>query len=151
MREVTVAAGGAPVPKAPDAQHYIDFGRFLRQQRELRGLELGSVAKSTKIPPTLLEALEAGHSERFPERVFMLNYIRSYATAVGMSPDDAMNRYQEIPGVPEAEHFNPAALEVARRERALTTLWLVLAGGAVGALGFALNVMTELAVKYTHR
>jgi len=134
-----------------DASHYIEFGRFLQQQRELRGLTLETVGKATKIPPTLLEALEAGHAERFPERVFVLNYIRSYAMAVGMSADDAVNRYQQIPGVPVAEHFDPAELEVVRRTRAITTLWLVLAGLSIGVLGFAFNVMTELAQKFAHR
>jgi cytoskeletal protein RodZ len=134
-----------------ESKHYIDFGQFLQQQRELRGQSLDEVAKSTKIPPTLLEALEAGHSERFPERVFVLNYIRSYAAAVGMSGDDAVNRYQQIPGVPVAEHFDPAELEVVRRTRALTTLWLVLAAVSVGALGLAFDVMTELARKYAYR
>ena len=128
-----------------------EFGQFLRQQRELRGLSLEVVAQSTKIPPTLLEALEAGHAERFPERVFVLNYIRSYAAAIGLSGDDAVNRYQEIPGVPVAEHFDPVELEVVRRSTALTTMWLVLAALSVGALGLAFNLMTELAQKYAHR
>ncbi len=131
--------------------HYIEFGRYLREQRELRGLSLDAVGKTTKIPPTLLEALEAGHAERFPERVFVLNYIRSYAAAVGMSGDAAVTRYQEIPGVPVAEHFDPAELEVARRERALTTLWLVLAAIAVVAVGLAFSAMPELAFKYANR
>lgn len=131
--------------------HYIEFGQFLREQREARGLSLEVVGKSTKIPPTLLEALEAGHAERFPERVFVLNYIRSYAMAVGMSADDAVTRYQGIPGVPVAEHFDPAELEVVRRTRAITTLWLVLAGVSMGLVGFGFNVMTELALKYAHR
>lgn len=150
MREASIAASRVKVAGA-ETEHYIEFGRFLRQQRELRGLSLDSVGQSTKIPPTLLAALEAGHSERFPERVFVLNYIRSYATAVGMSADEAMNRYQEIPGVPVAEHFDPAELEVLRRTRALTTLWLVLAGTSVGALGLAFSLMAEVALKYANR
>ena len=66
-----------------------DFGRYLKQQRELRGLSVDDVVKATRIPPTLVGALETGHGERFPERVFVVNYIKSYARVVGLSPDDA--------------------------------------------------------------
>lgn len=141
MSEVVVA----------EANTYIEFGRSLQAQREEKGLSLESVGKVTKISPTLIEALEAGHVERFPERVFVLNYLRSYAIAVGLSSDDVVRRYQQIPGVPLAEKFDPAGLEVVRRSRAYTTLWLVVAAISIGTLGFAFNVMTELAVKYTHR
>ncbi len=130
---------------------YIELGKSLQTRREEKGLSLEAVGRATKIPPTLIEALEAGHVERFPERVFVLNYLRSYAAAVGLSGDEVVERYQRIPGVPLAEKFDPAGLEVVRRGRAYTTLWLVVAAISVGALGFAFNVMTELAVKYTHR
>lgn len=130
---------------------YGDFGRYLRRQREMRGLSIDEVARSTKIPPTLLGALEEGQAERFPERVFVLNYIRSYANVVGLSADEALNRFQEIPGAPQAEHFDPGELEQARRERALTAMWVTLAGLALGAAGFALNAMYALALRFANR
>jgi cytoskeletal protein RodZ len=130
---------------------YPGFGRYLQLQRELRGLSLEEVALKTRIPPTLLGALEAGQSERFPERIFVLNYIRSYAGAVGLSPDDAVNRFHEIPESPKAEHFDPAALEVDRRARASTAMWATIAGVSLVGLLLALNAMYELAIRYTHR
>lgn len=130
---------------------YGDFGRYLRQQRELRGMSLDEVARSTKIPPTLLGALEEGQAERFPERVFVLNYIRSYANVVGLSADEALNRFQEIPGAPRAEHFDPASLEAARRERALTAMWLTVAAVALGTGAFAFNALYALALRFANR
>ena len=130
---------------------YLHFGRYLQVQRELRGLSLEEVARQTKIPPTLIGALESGQSERFPERIFVLNYIRSYAGAVGLSPDDAVNRFGEIPGSRKAEHFDPQALEVDRRARASGAMWATIAGAAVVALLLALNAMYDLAIRYTHR
>lgn len=130
---------------------YLAFGRWLRQQRELRGLSVEAIAKTTKIPPTLVGALESGQAERFPERVFLLNYIRSYATAVGLSPDEAVNRFHEIPEAPRAEAFDPAALEVDRRTRASSAMWSTIATVLVVGLLLALNGMFELAIRYTHR
>jgi cytoskeletal protein RodZ len=132
-------------------QDFLAFGRYLRQQRELRGLSVEAVAKATKISPTLVAALESGQSERFPERIFVLNYIRSYATAVGLSPDEALNRFHEIPEAPRAETFDPAALELDRRAHASTAAWSTLAAVLVVGLLLALNGMYELAMRYTHR
>lgn len=133
---------------APD---YVGFGRWLRLQRELRALSIDDVTSKTKIPPTLVDALEEGQAERLPERVFVLNYIRSYASAVGLSPDEAVNRFQEIPEAPKAESFDPAALEKDRRERASSTMWLTIASVVLVAAALGLNAMYELALRYTHR
>ncbi len=130
---------------------YVGFGRYLQVQRELRGLALDDVARQTKISPTLVAALEAGQAERFPSRIFVLNYIRSYATAVGLSPDDAVNRFHEIPESPKAEHFDPAALEVVRQERATSAMWTTIAVVVLSVGALALNAMYELALRYTHR
>jgi cytoskeletal protein RodZ len=130
---------------------YLAFGRWLTQQRELRGLSVEAIAKATKIPPTLVAALETGQAERFPERVFLLNYIRSYATAVGLSPDDAVNRFHEIPEAPRAEAFDPAALESDRRAQASSAMWSTIAAVMVVGLLLALNGLYELTIRYTHR
>ena len=130
---------------------YAGFGRYLQGQRLMRGLSLDDVAQKTKIPPTLIGALESGQSERFPERIFVLNYIRSYATVVGLPPDEALTRFVTIPDAPRKEPFDPAALETERRERASRTLWVTLAVFVVLTALVALNAMHEVAIRYAHR
>ncbi|MET0401105.1 MAG: helix-turn-helix domain-containing protein, partial [Cystobacter sp.] len=39
---------------------YVEFGKYLSQQRELRGLSRDEVSRVTKISPSLLAALEEG-------------------------------------------------------------------------------------------
>jgi cytoskeletal protein RodZ len=75
---------------------YADFGRYLTQQRELRGVSRSEVAKATKIPLNLLTALENGQLERLPERIFVLNYIRAYSQVIGLAEDEAILRFEEI-------------------------------------------------------
>jgi cytoskeletal protein RodZ len=137
-----------PRPTAPD---YVDFGRFLKAQRLRKGLSIDEVSKRTKISPALVGALEEGQSERLPERVFVLNYIKSYAKAVGLSPDAAVSRFEAIPEAPRAEEFDPAALEKARRQRAFASLLVALAVAAAIAWAVALRAMYELALKYANR
>ena len=123
------------------AASFTDFGRFLQQQRELRGLSRDDVARSTRIPPTLVAALEDGQNDRFPELVFVVHHLRAYAQALGLSADDVLNRFHEIPGTLAPTEMSPVVLEQKRRKSA----WLVFAVliGVV-AVGFvALYVWTK--------
>lgn len=130
---------------------YVEFGKYLRQQRMLRGLGVDEIASKTKIPPTLIGALEEGEAERFPERIFLLNYIRSYASVVGLSPDDTVNRFDEMPSAPKPEAFDPKALEAERRERASNTMWATIAAVVTAIALLGLNAVYETAMRFTHR
>jgi cytoskeletal protein RodZ len=120
---------------------FVDFGRYLSQQRQLKGLSRDDIAKATRIPPTLVAALEDGLMERMPESVFVLNYVRSYAAAVGLSADDAVNRFHEIPGTLLPTEQSPVTLEAARQKKALVVLAAVVA--VIVVLGIALYVWTQ--------
>jgi cytoskeletal protein RodZ len=74
------------------------FGRYLTQERELRGLSREEVAKSTKIAPPVLEAMESGDPKRMPAKAYMMGYLRAYASAVGLDADDLVLRWQEVSG-----------------------------------------------------
>jgi cytoskeletal protein RodZ len=120
---------------------YADFGRYLSQQRELRGVSREDVAKLTRIPLNLLVALEMGQVERLPGRIFVLNYIRAYARAIGLEAEEAVLRFEEIERgagapVPEA----PAAASRGRKTRAR----LLLAGGVAVLLAAAYGVLVAL-------
>ena len=104
-----------------------DFGRYLAQQRQLRGLRLEDVSRETKISESLLRALETGQAERMPERIFVLNYVRAYAVAIGLEPEEAVLRYSEAVS-PQEPGPELVTLEKARRQKALRTFGLVAAG-----------------------
>jgi cytoskeletal protein RodZ len=117
---------------------HVEFGKYLSQQRELRGLSRDEVSRVTKISPSLIAALEEGQVERLPSRVFVLNYIRAYATVIGLAPEDAVLRYEEVDkATPEP---SPVVLERERRKRAWVALAVLLVVLGVGA--FAALVMT---------
>lgn len=97
--------------------NFEDFGKYLSQQRELRGLKPDDVARATKIPPALIDALESGLVDRLPGRVFVINYIRAYAQVIGLSPEEAVLRFEEIDKTVQTGP-PPPALERERRRRA---------------------------------
>jgi cytoskeletal protein RodZ len=113
---------------------YLDFGRYLTQQRELRGLSREDVVKATRIPASILTALEEGQVDRLPARVFVLNYVRAYATTIGVAADEALLRYEEIDKTLQSTP-PPAALERQRKTKALVILAVVVVLAAIGGWG----------------
>ncbi len=71
------------------------FGRWLVRERELRGLGRDDVIRATKLAPGTVEALESGEAARIPPRAYVVGYLRAYAGAVGLDPDDVVLRYEE--------------------------------------------------------
>lgn len=94
------------------------FGRYLARERELRGVSLEQIADQTRIGTSNLRALEQDDASRLPARVFVLGYIRAYAQAIGLNPDEAVLRYEELlqksqPAVSEAEARRPRRRRIA--------------------------------------
>ena len=59
--------------------------------------------------------------ERLPSRIFVVNYIKAYASVIGMSPEEAVLRYEEVDKSVPAP--SPVQLEQERRKRAYVTPW----------------------------
>lgn len=76
------------------------FGRYLVRERELRGLSREDVIRTTRLPASAIEAIETGDAERTPHRAYVIVYLRGYAGAVGLDPDDVVLRYEEALGPP---------------------------------------------------
>lgn len=112
--------------------NHADFGRYLSQQRELRSLSKEEVAERTKIPLTVISALEEGQAARLPGRVFVVNYIRAYAQVIGLSPQDAILRFEEV----DLGQTMPSPVTLERKRRKRSWLILVAVGVAV-VLGIA--------------
>jgi cytoskeletal protein RodZ len=53
------------------------------------------VVRVTRLSPLAVEALEEDRFEALPARVFVVGYLRLYAAAIGMNPDEAVLRYEE--------------------------------------------------------
>jgi transcriptional regulator with XRE-family HTH domain len=69
------------------------FGDRVRRQRERRGVTLEAIAKSTKVSKSLFSALERGDCSRWPGGVYSRAYIRAYAEAIGMDPNEAVEDF----------------------------------------------------------
>jgi len=70
------------------------LGAYLRAERERRDLSLRTISESTKVSLPLLEGLESDDISRWPGGIFRRAFVRSYAEAVGLNPDDVYRRFE---------------------------------------------------------
>ena len=71
------------------------FGARLRSHRERRGIDLSTIAQTTKIRAGIFEALERDDTSRWPPGIFRRAFIRAYATAVGLDPESTLTEFLE--------------------------------------------------------
>jgi cytoskeleton protein RodZ len=118
------------------------FGEHLRREREMRGVSLDEIVKSTKISRRLLQALEDEQFDLLPGGIFNKSYVRAYAKCVGIDEEQAVAEYldasQEAPPDTRIIAHQHASIHSDRPlERSGFPLMpvlvlLVVAAGAVG-------------------
>ena len=118
----------------PDsAERLPAFGKWLARERELRGLARDEVVRAVKLAPGVVEALESGDEGRMPPRAYAVGYLRAYAAAVGLDPDEVILRFEEAAG-PAAHAGRRRAPRASRR----TIAAIVVVGAAVAGVLWAL-------------
>ena len=133
MTEPVDPAGAAGLPEPDDEQPTpAAFGRWLRQERELRALSREDVARSTRLAPNVVEGLESGDPARMPPRGYVYGYLRTYAAALGLDPDDVVLRWQEVEGVEAVEP--PARRGASPRVAVAVVIAAAVAAVAAAAL-----------------
>ena len=93
--------------------HPHHIGTELRGARQALGLSYTDVSELTKIQPQFLEAIENLAKSELPSIGYVLGYVRTYASAMGMDGSSAVARYKidsEVPenlGMRDRPHFVP--------------------------------------------
>src|SRR5262245_5688358 len=120
-----------------------DFGGKLRQARERRGISLRQIAASTKISAAALEALERNDISKLPGGIFSRAFVRSYASEVGLDPDETVREFLErFHQEPAPSADNLAVVPIPEEERA----YQELQRKAARVLGIAVVAIPVLAI-----
>ncbi len=83
------------------------FGERLRREREMRGITLESISRTTKIRTAILEALEKEEFNKLPGGIFNKAFVRSYARFLGMNEEQLLKEFIDVAGDPEQPLPNP--------------------------------------------
>jgi hypothetical protein len=103
-----------------------------------RGIGLSELAARTLLSPRIVDKIDEGRFSELPGGLYARSYIRAFASAVGLDPEDAVRELAER--LPSAEDPLPALREIARSG---DPFWLVALND------FALTVRTRVAAVTT--
>lgn len=114
-------------------------GDLFRQYRERRGLSLDDIFNHTRIRRSYLEALETGRYDLLPAHIYARNFVRNYAAALELDPDQMLILFEED-AKGQLKEPQPE-FKIRPEESRLPALWLVLLtlfvlGGAYGGWYF---------------
>ncbi len=114
-----------------------DFGMKMRRLREERGVSLRQIADVTRISVSVLEALERNDISRLPGGIYGRAFVRSYATEVGLDPEQAVRDFLSqfpqdsvIAGSPHATDLG----HVAPSRRGGSSIVVVVISVVIGAI-----------------
>jgi cytoskeleton protein RodZ len=118
-----------------------DFGTMMKHARETRGVSLREIADATKISVSALEALERNDIASLPGGIFSRAFVRSYATEVGLDPEETVQAFiTQFPhdsvtaGSPHLPHEDHQALESRRQVAAIALQLVVIALAIIGVI-----------------
>ncbi|WP_055441361.1 helix-turn-helix domain-containing protein [Anoxybacillus suryakundensis] len=81
-----------------------ELGKLLKEAREQRNMSLDYLQEITKIQKRYLIAIEQGNYVIMPGKFYVRAFIRQYAEAVGLNPDELFEQYaNEIPNAQQEE------------------------------------------------
>jgi cytoskeletal protein RodZ len=89
-----------------------DLGLLLRKARTEKKISLDDLQEMTKIRKRYLEAIEEGNYKVLPGNFYVRAFIKSYAEAVDLDPNEVLNLYQNV--IPQTE---PEQLEATIRTK----------------------------------
>jgi transcriptional regulator with XRE-family HTH domain len=147
------------------------FGERLRRQRERQDVTLASIAQTTKVAASLFAGLERGDCSRWPGGVYSRSFVRAYAAAVGLDPEEIAAEFAEYyetvpttpPVSPPGERSRPAAspplrliIEVDPIERrwriakragiAVAEIAIVVLAGSIAAFGTGTSFWLDVSI-----
>ncbi len=68
-------------------------GQYLRELREARAMSVEEVSRATRVPVSSVERIENDRFDELPGEVFVRGFLKSYARALSVPPDDVLARY----------------------------------------------------------
>jgi transcriptional regulator with XRE-family HTH domain len=69
------------------------FGPRLRRERERRGISLETIVARTNVSLELWRGFESNDFSRWPTRLYARSFVRDYARAVGLNPDEVVDDF----------------------------------------------------------
>lgn len=127
-----------------------ELGQILKQARKERGLSLEQLEQKTKIRKRYLEAIEEQNFSVLPGSFYVRAFIKNYAEAVGLNPEEILRLYGNV--LPQNEP--PSKMDgVASRKQKRSVNFEKVSKWAAGILmiSFLLLIIILIYMYYVNR
>ena len=121
------------------------FGKYIRGERERKGVSLDEISRVTKVGLGQLKAIENDDFGALPPIAFVKGFVRAYARHIGLEPDEAIIRLEQYISEIEGEEDSFGEKAVRQFRKASPDPRMVIAVVAAGLL--VLIVVIVLAVR----
>lgn len=112
------------------------IGAYLQKIREERKISIIEISEKTKIRQQYLDAIEQGDKTELPDEVYVRGFLRSYAKALSLDPEDVIIRYDNSEREIERDSEQLSRLErrkAARRRKrirfVISIIVFIIVGG----------------------
>lgn len=86
----------------------MSVGETLQRERLRLGIDLESLSQHTRIRSQYLEAIEADRPDGCPGRFFYWSFVRQYAAAIGLNPQEIEAGIRDTPAASDVHEPAPA-------------------------------------------
>lgn len=73
-----------------------ELGQLLKEERLKKGITLEDLQETTKIRKRYLEAIEEGNYKILPGNFYVRAFVKNYAEAVGLDPNELLRLYHNV-------------------------------------------------------
>ena len=70
------------------------FGEYLKKERESMSVSLEEISAATRIRKVFLEAIEGDDIDKLPAEVFVVGFLKAYASYVGLNKNEVVLQYK---------------------------------------------------------
>ena len=82
-----------------------EIGEILKEARQKKGLTTDKIYKAIRIQPTLIEALEQGTADSILSRVYIISFLKKYASLLNLDGDALAANYKAFYSSEEKQLF----------------------------------------------
>ena len=123
--------GAAPDPSSEGTSR---IGGDLRVARERLGWEVDAVAEALRLKPAFIRAIEQGDLAGLPAPAYTVGFVRTYATALGLDPNEAIRRFRGERD--EVNRKTELAFPAPVPQRGVPAGALILVGAIIAIAGY---------------
>jgi cytoskeleton protein RodZ len=120
-----------PAGSAPSAAR---VGAELRAARECLGWTLPAIAANLRIRLPFLDAIEGGRTSELPGNAYAIGFLRTYAQALGLDPDEIARRFRAEAA--EANRKTELNFPAPVPDRGIPAGAIVLVGALIAVLAY---------------